>query len=102
MKNKKNISFIILCLLFLNGCVQSTALLGPAITAGTTGNIYHAGFSYGSNIFIEQETGKTTVEHMSNLLEKKDMDKKINDDLFTLVENQIIKTRKILLTKNNQ
>ena len=27
-------------LFFLNGCVQSTALLGPAYTMASTGNIY--------------------------------------------------------------
>ena len=30
-------------LFFLNGCVQSTALLGPAYTLASSGNIYQAG-----------------------------------------------------------
>ena len=39
---KKIISGIFfLCL--LNGCVQSTALLGPVYTMASTGNIYQAG-----------------------------------------------------------
>ena len=36
-------------LFFLNGCVQNAALLGPAYTLASNGNIYHAGLSYGSN-----------------------------------------------------
>ncbi len=36
-------------LIFLNGCVQSAALLGPAYTLASSGNIYQAGLSYGSN-----------------------------------------------------
>ena len=36
-------------LFFLNGCVQSAALLGPAYTLTSTGNIYQAGLSYDSN-----------------------------------------------------
>ena len=53
-----------LSLLFLNGCVEPTALLGPAITAGTSGNIYQASLSYGTNQVIQKATGKTPVEHV--------------------------------------
>ena len=50
-----NISFLLL----LNNCVQSsTAFLGPIITAGKTGNIYHAGLSYTSSNLIEKQLGK--------------------------------------------
>ena len=52
-----------LSLLFLNGCVQPTAFLGPAITAGTSGNIYQASLSYGANQAIQKATGKTPTEH---------------------------------------
>jgi hypothetical protein len=44
------------------------AFLGPAITGASTGKIYQAGLSYGTNIILEQATGKTTSEHMLNML----------------------------------
>ena len=58
--------YLLYCLMIilLTGCYQSSAsLLGPAITAGTSGNIYQAGLTYGTNIVVEETTGKTTSEH---------------------------------------
>ena len=54
--------FTLILLLFLfNGCLQGSALLGPAVTIASTGNVYQAGLSYGSNKAIKKITGKTTV-----------------------------------------
>jgi hypothetical protein len=63
----KNI-LLLLCFVFLSGCFQTMAFLGPAITGASTGKIYQAGLSYGTNIIMEQATGKTTSEHMLNIL----------------------------------
>jgi hypothetical protein len=52
----------------LTGCFQSMAFLGPAITGASTGKIYQAGLSYGTNVIMLQATGKTTSEHMLNML----------------------------------
>jgi len=60
----KKIVMASLSLLFLNGCVQPTAFLGPTITAGTSGNIYQASLSYGANQVIKKTTGKTPTEHV--------------------------------------
>ena len=65
--------FLIICnisfLLLLNNCVQSsTAFLGPMITAGKTGNIYHAGLSYTSSNLIEQQLGKNPTAYIKDLL----------------------------------
>jgi hypothetical protein len=43
-------------------------LLGPAITGASTGKVYHAGLSYGSNMLMEKVTGKTTSELMLDIL----------------------------------
>ena len=64
---KKNI-LILISFVFLVGCVQSFALLGPAITGASTGKVYHAGLSYGSNMLMEKVTGKTTSELMLDIL----------------------------------
>ena len=39
----------------LNGCVQSTALLGPAVTGASTGNIYQAISSLKPQIFWQDK-----------------------------------------------
>ena len=67
----KNI-LLLLCFVFLSGCFQTMAFLGPAITGASTGKMYQAGLSYGTNIIMEQATGKTTSEHMLNILNSKE------------------------------
>ena len=90
-------------LFFLNGCVQSTALLGPAYTLASTGNIYHAGLSYSSNQAIENITGKTPTENIKSLVDNKKMkieEKEKQDEFFALVKSRIEKTSKIIQLAN--
>ena len=98
MKNKK-IAFILMSVVLLTGCAQSTAFLGPAITVAATGNIVQAGFTYGTNELIKKETGKDTLQHVSSLLEPEDKKVTINEDLVALVESSIKKMRQKLLQK---
>jgi len=58
-------------LFFLNGCVQSAALLGPAYTMASTGNIYQAGLTYGSNQAVKKVTGKSPTENIKSLVDNK-------------------------------
>jgi len=86
----KKIIFLILGLFFLNSCIDATAFLGPAITVGTSGNVYQAGLSYGSNQLIKETTGKTTFEHMSEFIDSKkfkDTKKKIINNKNKLEES---------------
>ena len=64
----KKILLLLVCFVFLSGCFQSIALLGPAIGGVSTGKIYQAGLSYGTNMIMEQATGKTASEHMLDML----------------------------------
>jgi|TARA_B110000881_G_C18418489_1_gene434699 hypothetical protein len=101
-----NLIGLVLCVCILGGCMQSTALLGPAITAGTTGNIYQAGLSYGSSHILEKETGKNSIQYVSSLMQKEIKPKiepkgKINKDFIKLVEDQILNTRKKIFLKTN-
>ena len=98
MKNKK-VAFILMSVVLLTGCVQSTAFLGPAITVVATGNIAQAGFTYGTNEVFKKETGKDTIQYVSSLLEPEDKKITINEDLVALVESSIKKTRQKLLQK---
>ena len=50
--NFKKIIFLIIVLIPLNACLQSTALMGPGVTVATSGNIAQAGFQYLSLIHI--------------------------------------------------
>ena len=100
---KKYILFSILTVL-LNSCVQSTAMVGPAYTFVSTGNIFQTGFTYGANKMVEKETGLSTSEIISNKLNKdinkKKYDNNIDESLLILVDLNIKKTREII--KNDQ
>ncbi|MDB2651934.1 hypothetical protein N9Y53_00225 [Candidatus Pelagibacter bacterium] len=87
MKSLK-IFFIIVSLIFLNGCLQTTALLGPGITVVTTGNVLQAGFQYGANTVIENETGKNTLEHFQSVLDSQKKNKKFKEKFTNLVEKK--------------
>ena len=65
-------------LLLLNGCAQSLAFLGPAITGASTGSAANAGLSYGSGKVIKKVTGKTPTEKIQSFLKKKDEEEEKN------------------------
>ena len=83
--------------------MQSTALLGPAYTLASTGNVYQAGLSYGSNQAIKKVTGKSPAENIKNLVRTKKIktDEEDNyDEFFALVKSRIEKTSKIINSAN--
>ena len=71
MKIKK-LFFLLFGLTTLNGCIETTAFLGPAISVGTTGNVYQASLSYSTNRIIHSATGKTPIEHVTNFFDPND------------------------------
>ena len=83
-------------LIFLNGCLQTTALLGPGITIVTTGNVLQAGFQYGANSVIEKETGKNTFEHFQDAVDNQDKNIKFKKKFTNLIEKKLELTREKL------
>ena len=82
--------------------MQSTAMVGPAITLTSTGNVFNSGMSYATNKAIQKETGLNTTEIITNKFknEKNLNNKDIQNKLFNLVELNIKKTKQILNKKN--
>ena len=90
-------------LFFLNGCVQSAALLGPAYTMASTGNVFQAGLSYGSNQAVKKITGKSTTENIKSLVDNKKkevVENESQEEFFALVKSRIEKTSKIIQLAN--
>ena len=86
-------------LFFLNGCVQSTALLGPAYTMASTGNVFQAGLTYGSNQAVKKITGKSTTENIKSLVDNKKIkveEVESQEEFFALVKRRIEKTSKVI------
>jgi len=95
MKIKK-INLGIFLLLILSGCAQNTALLGPVFTLTTSGNVYQAGLSYGSEKAINKYTGMTTGENIKQILTSQEKD----TEFEKMVKKRIKETRKKLNLSN--
>ena len=97
---------IIVSFFFLTGFVPILSLVGPSITAITSGNIYKAGAQFLVNKHIENETGKNSYTLIKEtLIEETDKGIKKNsfdEDLKQLVEKRIKKTRQKLHNQNLQ
>ena len=87
----------IVTVIILSGCAQSTAMLGPAITLASTGNVSQAGITYITNKAVEKETGMDTVSFVSNKIEQNSSK---NRKFKKLVENNFEKTRKKLILQD--
>lgn len=98
--NFNKLTFAIIAISLLSGCAQNVALLGPAITIGTTGNAMQAGIQYGTNQAIKQETGKDAFTYISEAVEEDHRKKKFNKKFTKLIEERINETRKKLNISN--
>lgn len=81
---------------FLTNCTSPSVMLTPVYTFSSTGNVYQAGLSYGSNKFIEKITGKTMVENLRDIKlseEDENIQKKTleSEDFYFLVKNKVEK-----------
>ena len=92
---------------FLGACASPTAMLGPAYTLTSSGNVFQAGLSYGSNEMITMYTGKTPLENLKEISsieqsKKKNIHKKTleSEDFYILVKQNVEKTNKILKSSN--
>ena len=85
-------------LIFLSGCIQTTSLLGPGVTIATSGNVIQAGFQYGANTALENETGKDVLTHVKDVVDEQNKEKKFYVQLKQLIKNRIENTRQKLLS----
>jgi len=93
----KNFLLIVFITIFLNSCVQTTAMFGPALTvAASGGNMYKAVLQYGANLVIKDKTGKSVTDHAFLYINKK---KTKEIQLKDLLESHIISSRQKIFTK---
>ena len=102
MKYKKIILGIsIFC--FLGACTSPNAMLGPAYTLTSTGNVFQAGFSYGSSEMITMYTGKTPMENVIEITSSENniqKDTLESDDFKHLIISRVEKANRILNNSN--
>ena len=87
----KKVIFLTVITLFLNGCIQMVAYMGPAITGVTGGNITHSALSYGLSYGVKRATGKTPIEQVISVTKEKRAKAKKNDLLRKLLSQHFEK-----------
>tara|TARA_Y100001936_G_C15990115_1_gene621847 strand:- start:155 stop:493 length:339 start_codon:yes stop_codon:yes gene_type:complete len=91
-------------LISLNGCFQSTAMVGPTMTLVSTGNMSQAFGAFVTNKAVEEETGMQTHEFIAKKVEEqhiKNQDNKINSELSKILETNIENKQLVILLQNN-
>jgi len=86
--------------IILSGCVQSTAMLGPAFTLASTGNVSQAGLTFVTNKVVKEETGMNAVSFVSNKIEQKHSKTRLRREFKKLVETNFEKTRQKLILQD--
>ena len=106
MINKK-IIFGLFIVSLLGACTSPTAMLGPAYTFSSSGNVIQTGLNYGSNQMITHYTGKTPIENLKEISQKKvqkiNIKKKtLESDEFYLLVKSKIEIKSGILNLSNQ
>ena len=94
---------LLICILMgiiLSGCAQSTAMLGPAITLASSGNVSQAGLTFFTNKAVEKETGMDTVTFVSNKIDEQNSKTKLKREFKNMVEINFLKTREKLISQD--
>ena len=87
---------ILLSFLFLTGFTPFISILGPGVTALTSGNIYKATAQFIIDQSIKKKTGKNSLTLVKEELDKKKNKNEFHEELRNLVEKRINMTRKKL------
>ena len=108
----KKILGLLLGLLFLTGCAESLALLGPTSTAVTGGNIAQSAFSSAVNYGVKKQTGKSPMEHAIAYAEEINPEKKkepclsfaekTNSEICAIVKKQLELTKSKILMRSKE
>jgi superfamily II DNA helicase RecQ len=69
----KKLSILVFTFLFLTGCYQSMALLGPA-TGAANGKVVQSSLQSAASYGIKKQTGKSPFEHIVAYSEQKDLE----------------------------
>ena len=86
------IFIIILSFFFLTGFGPILSIIGPSVTAFSSGNIYKASAQFLINQKIEKETGKNSLTLIKETFIE-ETDKKIKKNSFEEDFRQLVKTR---------
>ena len=90
------ISLFLTSFLFLTGFVPLPAVLGPAITVATSGNLVKATAQLVFDNELKKKTGKSSLNYITEEVSKNNKENRLNKDFK---ETKIIKNFKLLVEK---
>ena len=96
------ICFLLTSFLFLTGFVPLTAVLGPAITAATSGNLVKATAQLVLDNEVKKKTGKNSLSYITEEVSKNNKENRLNKDFKDLVKKRVEITHRKIVDQNNE
>ena len=99
--------FLKLCLfltsfLFLTGFVHLPSVLGPAITAVTSGNLTKATAQLVFDNEFKKKTGKSSLSYITDEVSKNNEENRVNKEFKDLIEQRVKIVHQKLVDQNNE
>ena len=96
------ISLFLTSFLFLTGFVSLPAVLGPAITAATSGNLVKATAQLVFDNEFKKKTGKSSLGYIKEEVSKNNQQNRINKDFKDLIKKRVQIVHQKLVDQNNE
>ena len=96
------ISLFLSSFLFLTGFVPLPAVLGPAVTVATSGNLAKATAQLVFDNEFKKKTGKSSLGYITEEVSKNNQQNRINKDFKDLIEKRVEIVHQKLVDQNNE
>ena len=96
------LSFFLGSFLFLTGFVQLPAVLGPAITATTSGNLVKATAQLIFDNEFKKKTGKSSLSYITEEVSKNNQESRLNKDFKDIIEKRVKIVHQKLVDQNKE
>ncbi len=96
------LSLFLTSFLFLTGFVPLPAVLGPAITVDTSGNLAKATAQLVFDNEFKKKTGKSSLGYITEEVSKNNKENQINEDFKNLIEKRVKTVHQKLVDQNNE
>ena len=96
------LSLFLTSFLFLTGFVPLPAVLGPAITLTTSGNLAKATAQLVFDNEFKKKTGKSSLNYITEEVSKNNKENQINEDFKNLIEKRVKTVHQKLVDQNNE
>ena len=96
------LSLFLTSFLFLTGFVPLPAVLGPAITVATSGNLVKATAQLVIDNEFKKKTGKSSLNYITDEVSKNNEENRINKDFKNLIEKRVKIAHQKIVQQNNE